>query len=211
MAVKEIIKDLEAYSERADEIDVKKQGELVREITLNLKDTIRANNLICLAAPQIGYDKRIMCINFKGDIRTLINPVGGAFEAFELNREKCPILEGKEYIRPRYNSMSIIYQTPLGKIESRQFKGVAAKVAQYGIDILDGLLLCDVGLELIPGWDEASQEERDEIIKMYLDSLDLKEKEIKKEINDDPDLKKMMDSLAFIESVQKGETKIEKH
>lgn len=209
MAIKEIITDVEKFNERAEEIDVRKEGNLMREIILDLKHTVRKNNLVCLAAPQIGYNKRIMCINFNGDLRTFINPVLGNFDGFGLNRESCPTLGGREYIRPRYCSVSIMYQTPLGKIESREFKGVAATVAQYGVDILDGLLLSDVGLELDENWDKATQEERDEIISMYLESLDLKEKEIKKEIDNDPDAKKMMDAINFMESVQKGETKLE--
>ena len=201
MAIKEIITDVEKFNERAEEIDVRKEGNLLREITLDLKHTVRKNNLVCLAAPQIGYNKRIMCINFNGDLRTFVNPVLGNFEGFGLNRESCPTLGGKEYIRPRYGSVSIMYQTPLGKIESREFKGVAATVAQYGVDILDGLLLSDVGFELDENWDKATQEERDEIISMYLESLDLQEKNIKKDIEQDQEAKDLMKQVNVAERV----------
>ena len=209
MAVKEIVKDLEKFQDRADEIDVKKENNLMREIVLDLKHTIREYNLISLAAPQIGYDKRVFCVNFNGDIRTFINPVRGQVGDLTLSREKCPTLDNKEYIRPRHTSIALMYQTPLGKIESNTFKGMAAYAVQYGLDILDGLLLSDIGFELDENWDKATQEERDEVIKMYLESLDLQEKQVKKDIEEDEDAKKLYDSVRFIESVKKGETKIE--
>lgn len=210
MTAKEIITDLDKLQDRADEIDIKKENNLMREIILDLKHTIREQNLIALTAPQLGYNKRIMCINFNGDIRTLINPVQGQAGSLTLSRERCPSLNNKEYIRPRHSSIAVMYQTPLGKIESNTFKGMAACAIQYALDMLDGLLLCDIGFEIDEQWDKASDDERDEVIKMYLESLDLQEKAVKKEIEEDPDAKKLYDSIKFIESVKKGETKLEK-
>lgn len=209
MAVKTVITDYNAYNDRADEIDLRKEGKLAQSTIIDLKQTIQKNNYVCLAAPHIGVNKRILCINFNGDIRTFCNPVISGSKGFELSRESCPALPNKEYIRPRQNDISIIYQTPIGKVESRSFKGLAARVMQYGIDILDGLLLSDVGLELDENWDKATEKEKDEIIDLYLQSLDLKRKEIKTEIDNDPDLKQLSDAIDFMESVQKGETILE--
>lgn len=209
MAVKTVITDYEAYNDRAEEIDLRKEGKLAQSTIIDLKQTIQENKYVCLAAPHIGVNKRIVCINFNGDIRTFCNPVISGSKGFELSRESCPALPNKEYIRPRQNDISIIYQTPIGKVESRSFKGLAARVMQYGIDILDGLLLSDVGLELDENWDKATEKEKDEIIDLYLQSLDLKRKEIKTEIDNDPDLKQLSDAIDFMESVQKGETILE--
>ena len=105
MSVREIITDLEKFDDRAVEIDVKKENELMREITLGLKHTIKEHDLIALAAPQIGYNKRVFCINFNGDIRTFVNPVQGQVGKLTLSREKCPTLGNKQYIRPRHDSL----------------------------------------------------------------------------------------------------------
>ena len=45
---------------------------------------------------------------------------------------------------------------------------------------------------------------------MYLDSLDISSKLLKEEIEKDPKTKQLSDAINFIESVQKGETKLEK-
>ena len=209
MAVKTVITDYEAYDNRAEEIDLRKEGKLAQQTIIDLKHTIQKNNYVCLAAPHIGVNKRIVCINFNGQIRTFINPLMGQVKGFELSRESCPAIPGKQFIRPRHNDINVMYQTPLGKVESLSFKGMAAKVMQYGIDILDGLLLSDIGLELDENWDKATQEERDAVIDMYLESLDLQRKQIKVEIENDPESKQLMDAIAFMESVERGETQIE--
>lgn len=56
-------------------IDPKREKDLVHKIIIDLKDTVRENNLTYLTAPQIGYNKRILVINFNGDIRTFLNPI----------------------------------------------------------------------------------------------------------------------------------------
>jgi hypothetical protein len=103
-----------------------------------------------------------------------------------------------------------MYQTPLGKIESKQLMGAAAKVFQHCLDHLDGLLLSDIGLEVDEMFDNATEEERAEVLNMYLDSLDIKQKEIDKEIQEDEELKQIAEGIDFIEKVQKGEVQIER-
>ena len=207
--IKEIVTDVEKLSERCEEIDIRKDNELMREIILALKDTLREHkDGVGLAAPQIGYDKRIFVINFNGDLRTFINPIISEANNLTLNREGCLSLPGKEYIRPRHSKITVVYQTPLGKVESRQMFGLAACVFQHELDHLDGLLLSDIGLEVTEEFDNATEEERDELLQAYMDSLDIKKKEIDKEIEEDADLKQTSDAIKFIEKLQKGEVEL---
>lgn len=208
--VKEIITDYVKLSERCDEYDVKKENKEFQNIILELKNTIRANeNMLGLSAPQIGYYKRVICLNFNGDIRTFINPIITNASGFELSRETCHSIPDKTFIRTRNNKVEVTYQTPLGKIESIQLLGVAAVVFQHHLDHLDGLLLSDIGLEIEEDFDNASDEDKELIIDMYLESLDLKRKEIEEDIESDPEAKQMSDAIKFIDSVNKGETIIE--
>ena len=205
----DIIVDVEKLSGRADELDVRKDNKEVRDITVALKNAVREHNLLSLSAPQIGFDKRIFVINFNGDIRTFINPMITNVKGFELSREKCSSIPDKTFIRPRHNDIQVMYQTPLGKIESKQFMGAAAKVFQHCIDHLDGLLLSDIGLEIDEVFDNATEEERMEVINMYLDSLDIKQKEVETDIQADKELKQIADGIEFMEKVKKGEVQIE--
>lgn len=203
--MKDIITDVDALNVRSDEIDPAKEGNLLRTINVQLKEVIRDKNLLGLSAIQIGYDKRMFCINFAGDIRCFVNPIITKAKGFQLSRETTESIPGKIFIRPRNNDITVMYQTPLGKIESKQLVGLAAIVFQRQLDYLDGLLLSDIGLEIDQDFDEATDEEREQLISAYLESLDMKRKEVEKEIAEDESLSEINNAITFIESVQKGE------
>ena len=203
--LRKIITDVDELGNRADEIDARKDGKLVQQITRELKLAIRENNLTSLSAPQIGYGKRVMCINFSGDIRTFVNPVIVDVKGFGLSRETCSSLPGKTFIRPRNEDITVTYQTPMAKIETRRMVGYAAKVFQHCIDHLDGLLLSDVGLEIDEDFDKATEDEKAEVINAYLDALDIKKKDLEKEILENPELKQMDEAIDFISKLSTGE------
>jgi peptide deformylase len=209
--VKEVITDYDALSERCDEFDLVKNNKDVQEVVLTLKNTIRANDgMLGLSAPQVGFYNRILVLNFNNDLRTFINPIITQVDGFELTRETCHSIPGKTFIRTRNSRVWVTYQTPLGKIESVELNGVAARVMQHHIDHLDGLLLNDVSLEIDEEFDKATDAEREEVIKMYLDSLDLTASALQSSIEGDEEGKQIADAIKFMESVRKGETVIEK-
>ena len=193
---------------RADEINPTIDGNIQREITTALKKTIEKENITALSANAIGYDKRIFCIKFDNEIKTFINPVIIKAEGLQLSREKCTSLPNREFIAIRNTKLTVMYQRPMGKIESRELVGLAAFVFQHELQHLDGVLLSDFALEIDEDWDKATDEERQEVINYYLDSLDIRAKELDKEIQEDPELKKVSDAIDFITSVYKGETKL---
>lgn len=197
-------------SERAIEIDIKTQNKLMREIVSALKHTIEAKNIVSLSAPAIGYNRRIFCIKFDNEIKTFINPIIMNQKGIQLSKEICTSIPGKTFIRPRNNDITVMYQKPAGAIETRQLVGLAAIVFQHEVDHLEGLLLSDVGLEIDSDFENATEEEQNEVIDFYLESLDLKRKELDDEIESNEDLKQLKNGIEFMKSVYKGETQIEK-
>lgn len=208
--IKEIITDEEILGQRSDEIDTRKENNIMREIIVDLKDTIRASeNCVGLAAIQIGQPYRLFVINFNGDLRTFVNPIIVEAKGLTLSREGCMSFPGKEYIRPRNNDIKVIYQTPLGKTESRQLVGRAAEVFQHELDHLDGITIADIGIEVPENYDNFSDEEKTEFIKQYMESLDLRQKEVKAEIESNEELKQISDAVNFMSAVQKGEVEFD--
>lgn len=205
----EIITDYEKLSQRSDEIDTKKENSEMRDIILKLKEVVRDNNLKGLAAPQLGYFKRIIVVNFKGKLVSYINPVIASIRGMHLSKEDCPSFPGKMFLRPRGGEILIMFQDPMGKSKSQKLLGLASVVTQELVDHLDGLLLPDIGLEVDKDFDEAPEEERIEVINAYLDSLDIAHKDIEKQIEEDKDAKQMSDAVKFMESVRTGKTQIE--
>ena len=208
--MKRIVTDIKKLSDICEGIDTRKQNELMREIILALNERIENDNPPALSAPQLGYKYRLFCINFNGKMKTFINPIISQVDGFDLSREKCCSIPGKEFIRPRNTKVTVIYQTPLGKAESTQLLGMAARVFQEQMDHLDGLLLSDIGLELPQNFDQLSDDEKEKLITDYMKALDIQQKEIEKEIKEDKVLNDLQNALEFTEGVKTGKIKIER-
>ena len=209
--LKEIITDPEKLGEWCEVVHPQKDGQLVQQIIRELKACIRANNLEYLTAPQIGYNKRIFCINFgNNDIRTYINASIYNMAKMTIARETCNSIPNKRFIIPRYDMIEFIYYKPLGKDpEAAKVYGRTAHIVNHCVEHLDGLITSDVGLEIDDDFDNATDAEREEVIKMYLESLDIRQKQLREEIDNNEELKKMDDAINFMESVRKGETILE--
>lgn len=205
----DIITDIEKLQGRCDEINIGKENSYMRKIISDLKATMREKDLASLSAPQIGYDKRIFCINFDGDIKSFINPVIAHAEGLALVRESCTSLPDRHFLRPRNTKISVMYQTPLQKPESRILTGMASYVFQHELDHLDGILLTDVAMELAEGYDDLSEEEKTQLINEYKDSLDIKRDEVNAEIEKDDYAKRLMTSIDYMTAVEKGEVELE--
>jgi peptide deformylase len=208
--VENIVTDYDILSERCDEIDLTKKNKNIQQTVIKLKNVIKNTpGMLGLSANQIGLYDRVLVLNFNGNLRSFVNPIITRVDGFELSRETCHSIPDKTFIRLRNSRVWVTYQTPLGKIESVELNGVAAKMMQHHIDHLDGLLLSDVSLEIDEEFDNATEEERSEVIKMYLESLDLRAEELTNDVIEDEEGKKLADALRFIESVNKGETIVE--
>lgn len=207
-----IVDDLQFLSQPAEEINTLQKNSDVVKIIGEIKDTLRANKeVVALVAPQLKYNARIFCIKFEGgDIRAFINPMITKTEGLHLTRERNPSLPGKEYIIPRHNKVLAMYQTPTGRVEQNQFEGVVAEIFEQQVNLLDGILLCDVGLEVIPEFDTASDEEKEAVLKWYLNNLQGKSAALEKEIGENKDLLETKKAIDFMKGVALGEIKIEK-
>ena len=172
-----VIKTLKKLQKRADEINLFNKEELRKfmKIMDELKETLREHDeLIALSAPQIGYKYRIFCIKFAGgDIRGYANPMITKTKGYKFSRETQIGVNDTEYLVPRFEEVGAQFQNPLGQIDSNLFTGVTSVIFQQMMNIIDGILLKDIGLEILPGFDEASEEERQEIINLYFNNLSL--------------------------------------
>ena len=206
-----IITDIEKLSNRCDEVlDLRKENKIVQQIILALKSKIREDKLVGLAANQLGFDKRIVVVAFGDDLRTFINPIISNAEGLTVSVETCPSLPDKKFLRLRNQKVSVTYTDPLGKIlTAKDLIGKAAAVVQELIEHLDGVVLSDIGLELETDFDAASEEEKEELIRAYCDSMDVKLKDTQAEIEATPELKKISDAAKLLTKIQSGDVVIE--
>lgn len=208
--IKELVTDVEKLREICETVNIKASNEEVREIVLALKETMRANGLVALSAPQIGIPYRIFCLKDNKGLHSFINPMIQKSTEMTFSREKDECFPDKEYIYPRSGKLVVNYQTPLGEIKGSTVVGYSAFVVQRMIDHLNGVLISDIGLEIDNLWDEATDEERVEVLKAYADALDLVGKKVNEEIEQDEDLKKQLKAIEFQHALVAGDVSVEK-
>lgn len=152
-------------------------------------------------------------MNFKGDIRYFINPsIVGVRGAMGFNIETCPSVPDSQFAVLRYPEIHVSYFDENLKVAEHPICmiGMAAIHMQRAIDILDGRLICDGSLPILDGWEKLTPKQQDEIFKEWLQKQNEKIEKTKEEIEQDEELKEISNAIDFMQSVAKGETKLEK-
>lgn len=203
--VREIITDIENLTYRSDECDIRKNSKAIRGTVVDLKETMKQNNLPALCGPQIGIPIRVIVLNIDGRYKALCNPFITEANGFTLAREADPCFPGKQFIVPRYNKIVVNYLNPLGKIESKQLIGLGAYLLQQCVDHLEGIVVDEIGMEVDEDFDNATEDERAQVIKYFMESLDIRYQDLQKEIEEDPEAKKLSDAIKFMQASQRGE------
>lgn len=205
-----IITDEDKLIARAKEVNTVTENKNIRKVISRLKVAIRENNICALSAPCIGENMRIICLALDGEtkIQSYINPVITESTGITLSKETCSCIPEKTFIIPRNTEIKVMYQTPLGNVETKKFKGIAAIIFQHQLQHLDGILLTDFGLEIEEDFEKASEEEQNEVLAAYMDSLDLLETAINDNINTDELSKQTLEAIDFITQAQTGKVQL---
>ena len=205
----DIITDYEKLSERSIEVATKKDGKKIMQLNRAMKATIRENPSIKgIAGIQVGEPIRVCNINFGTEVKCFVNPMISKAEGVCLSRETTESLPGRTFIAIRNNDIEVKYQEPNGRLGTSHLVGQSACIMQQMIDYMQGTLLEDHALEIDDDFDNATDEEKEQIIKAYCDSLDLHREDLMKEIQQDAETKQLYDGIDFMEKVQSGEVKL---
>jgi peptide deformylase len=139
--IKEIVKDEEFLSQKSEKFIFGEDDYIIQDLI----DTAEAHKDNCagLAAPQIGYLKRVVIVRIGNEgYLPMINPVifskrGGT----RICSEGCLSLEGMRDVK-RHKEILYKYENIDGKtIVSRPIKGYLAQVIQHEVDHLNGVLI----------------------------------------------------------------------
>lgn len=215
--MKEIIYDLEQLRNPAEPLVFitetgvdKTEGE---SIIASLKEIMEADkSIICLAAPQIGINKRIFCIRFQDTIKTFINPVITKKSGSKISPETFLSMRGKEIFIARPEEITAVYYTDDFKYEDNKLLGQAARVFDQAAQLLDGILPDELGLvsdiESDGSLWEATEEEMHQLVDYYKQFIAAKQKALELAINKDELDKKAYQNLRFTESIINGRTQV---
>ena len=203
-----LVFDLEELKERVDGVNPIDAQSTVKALIAKLK---KYKELYALSAPQIGIKERVIVFKYNnGEMyKEYINPRIFKAEEYHLVREKDISCPDKEFISPRPGKIFIEYQTQDARPETNVLKDNAAEVFDRMMQYLDGITLEDYGLEVIPEFDEAEEEDKQEVIDMYLKSFKTKAEELNKEIEQDKDAKQLKDAIDFMAAAKEGKIQFE--
>ena len=212
MAVKLV--DRDQIVARAEEIDLEKDYKLAQKIVSQLGSYMVHHNVGALAAPQIGFPYRIFCVMYKTkhktDIKAYINPVITAESGFVLIRQTCPSIPGREFIHPRHTKIGLSFLDVDKLSKGFDFVGQTAFAMEQMVDILDNIWLDDIGLEIDHLFDQASEQEKNQLLQYYAEQLKAYQDKLNEEISSTPELKQIKDAVQFLNSVNQGTIEIEK-
>lgn len=209
-----MIKELDKtyYESRAKEFEVTKdmEDETVTQMIEDLTDTLKSlPDRYYLCANEIGYNLRAAVVRFEDEYLEFLNPLFQEKLEPSMIREVDPDT-GKEYIVPRFKNCMITYQTKTGEVKTTRLGEDASIVFCQLNDCLNGLHDPDYGLEVIPEFDQATDEERAEVVDAYLKGLTELADEMDKDLSEDDELKKYWTKFKFDEAVAEGKVEFDK-
>lgn len=177
------------------------------EIINQIKEIMENNpELLALAAPQIGINKRIFCLRFNDQIKTFINPIITKKNGLTIVIETCASMPGKEIIIGRPEEITVVYYNEEFKYEDNKLIGAAASLFDQQAQLLDGVLPSELGL-VSDIEEDGKIEDSDlaEIIPFYKDTfLPTRIASLNETISSDEEAKKYFNQLKFTEGVING-------
>ena len=208
--IRELIKDVDKLTVRSKEYDVgKDKDKLVESVVNDLCDTLNSmEDRLYLTANQIGYAIRAIAIKFDKETNVYFNPVYKSRDHMIIFREK-DLLTGKEYLIPRFTEVSLLFQDYTGKARGYKFNEASSIVVCQAFDAVEGILVSDYGLEIIPEFDEASDEEKQEVIAEYMSSIESMYNTLDKELEDNSETSKSWNQAKFIAGTLNGDVQFE--
>ena len=212
--MKEIITDIEKLAQAAKPVKfINEDGSLdktaIESTVKELKEILEAKpDVYALCAPQIGIDERIICIKFNDVIKTFVNPIVTKKLKFSVQGELCASMPGKEILITRPEEITVVYYTDELKYEDNKLIGVAARIFDQQVQLLDGVIPSELGLvsdiEHDGSLKDLTEEEFKEVVEIYKQFIKSKLATIEKNLGDDEELAKEYRSLKFTESVITG-------
>ncbi len=116
----------------------------VRELIFDMLETMKKNNGLGLAAPQVGKLVRLCVVKFERKTYILINPkIKSKSWSKEIAEEGCLSFPGQFILVKRSKKVKVTAQDKTDKKISISAEGLLARAFQHELDHLDGILYID--------------------------------------------------------------------
>lgn len=203
-------KDTDLLFTRAREWDVRTNSDIATQLIQKLDKVLDENpNYVFSISQEAGMLERAINAKFQDGVNTLMNPMFKVADRLKLSRELDRI-DNKEYIVPRFTNVEVVYQDSLGRIRGMKLNDEAAMIMHQAMDMLDGVYPSDIGLEIIPEFDEASPEEQQQVIEEYFKTYINKiYSDLDNDLTSNNDTKDEWNAIKFMAAKSRGDVKID--
>ncbi|HUV81139.1 MAG TPA: peptide deformylase [Patescibacteria group bacterium] len=116
----------------------------IRNLSQDIKETVKQKDGLGLAAPQIGELKRIIIVQAVNGAEVFINPkITRKSKGTEIREEGCLSFPGLFLKIKRAGEIEMEFLNLWGEKKEMKAGGLSARIFQHEIDHLDGILLID--------------------------------------------------------------------
>ncbi len=116
----------------------------IKQLILDMTKTLRANQGLGLAAPQVGVNVRLCIIEIENELFVLINPeIKNESDEKIIAEEGCLSFPGKFMPVERSKRVKVKAIDASGKSQIIRARGLFARALQHEIDHLNGELFID--------------------------------------------------------------------
>ncbi len=119
-------------------------SEDIQSLLPEMIETMREENGVGLAAPQIGRSLRLAVAEVEGTVYTFINPEITSYSQEKIIFEEgCLSLPGEFFPIIRSEGVTVRYQNEKGLPKKMRATGLLAIVIQHEVDHLEGILIAN--------------------------------------------------------------------
>ncbi len=138
---------------RAKNEEITEVNQEIKDLALDMIETMHKSDGVGIAAPQVGVNKKIIIVNWQDEDHVFINPkiTKKSFLKY-IDKEGCLSFPGIEIMIKRPKKITVKALDYSGKPIEIQAEGLFARILQHEIGHIEGNLLIDF----------ASQKEKDD-------------------------------------------------
>lgn len=115
-----------------------------QNLVADMTETMIAKDGVGLAAPQVGHSLRLIVVNTKNGVLSMINPVITKRSLFkEADEEGCLSIPNVFGTVKRHKKIRCKFLTVQGQAKRIEASGLLARIIQHEVDHLDGILFID--------------------------------------------------------------------
>lgn len=143
MAIRNIITGEDNAALRKNAREVKNITKRTTTLLDDMKETMKSEDGVGLAAPQVGVLRRIAVVGYEDEYYELINPQITKTCGELTEEEGCLSVPGIRGMVKRPQNVTVEYLDREGKKQKKELNDIVARIFCHEIDHLDGVLFVD--------------------------------------------------------------------